>query len=480
MRTSALRLSVVYAASFAVALVALVFVIYLLTARYINAEVDTVIERDALGMLDAYGRGGTRGIISEINLRASTFSRINAVYLLADNEGFVIAGNLPAWPVMKRRDDRWVEFEIELREGGVETDRPVRAMLLDPGPGLRLLVGTDLSDRRELGERFAVAAAIGTLLVTLLALGIGYRQSRRILARVEAVSRSCKEIVAGNLSRRLPLAGDDDEFDTLAVEVNGLLARLARTTEILRTALHSAAHDLRSPMHRMRLRIEQALSTAEQGATEQGVVGETGATTGPDRETLDVLLRDVDHMQRVLTALLQIAEAESGTVGARPEPVPLDIMLGELGELYQPQAEEQGVALSVSCEPGSCVLGHRQLLAQAVANLIDNALKCTPAGGRIELRTHAVDGRQIISVADSGPGIPAEERTRAVEPFVRLSNAPPRDGSGLGLNLVAAVARLHGGCLRLEDNRPGLIALLELPVGAPVGASLGATSIDRA
>ena len=458
MRTSALRLSVVYAASFAAALVALVFVIYLLTTRFINTEVDAVIERDALGLLEAYGRSGTPGIISELNLRASTFSRINAVYLLTDGEGFVIAGNLPAWPMMRGRDGRWAEFEIELREGGIETDRPVRALVLDPAPGVRLLVGTDLSDRRDLGRRFAVAAAIGTLLVTLLALGIGYRQSQRILARVEAVSRSCKEIVSGNLARRLPLAGDDDEFDTLAVEVNALLARLARTTEILRTALHSAAHDLRSPMHRMRLRLEQSLSASD----------ESGAADQTRPETLEQTLRDVDHMQRVLTALLQIAEAESGTVGALPEPVALDTMLGELGELYQPQAEEQGVELSVTCATGSSVLGHRQLLAQAVANLIDNALKFTPAGGHIELRTRVAEGRLIISVTDSGPGIPADERARAVEPFVRLSNAPPRDGSGLGLNLAAAVARLHGGSLRLEDNRPGLVALLEVPAGVPV------------
>ena len=470
MRTSALRLSVVYAASFAAALVALVFVIYLLTTRYINTEVDTVIERDALGILEAYGRSGTRGIVGELELRASTFSRINAVYLLTDSEGFVIAGNLPAWPVMSGSDGPWVEFEIELREGGRETGRTVRAMVMQPAPGLRLLVGTDLSDRRDLGQRFAVAAGIGTLLVTLLALGIGYRQSQRILARVEAVSRSCKEIVAGNLAGRLPLAGDDDEFDALAGEVNGLLARLSRTTEILRTALHSAAHDLRSPMHRMRLRMEQALNNAD----------DDGLAEGAPRDTMEMLLRDVDHMQRVLTALLQIAEAESGTVGARPEPVALDTMLGELGELYQPQAEQQGIALSVSCEPGHFVLGHRQLLAQAVANLIDNALKFTPPGGRVELRTGAAGGRVVISVADSGPGIPADERTRAVEPFVRLSNAPPRDGSGLGLNLAAAVARLHGGSLSLEDNRPGLVARLDLPVGTPAGAPSGAIPMDRA
>lgn len=458
MRTSALRLSVVYAATFAVALVALVFAIYLLTTRFINAELDSVIERDARSLMESYEHGGTRSLVNELNLRANAFSRINAVYLLADNEGFVMAGNLPAWPVMGDRDGPWVEFEIELREGGHETRRPVRAMVLEPTRGLRLLVGTDLSDRRELGRRFAVAAGVGTILVTLLALGIGYRQSRRILARVEAVSRSCKEVVDGNLARRLPVTGTDDEFDALAVEVNELLARLARTTDILRASLHSAAHDLRSPMHRMRLRVEQVLA---------GPPSPAQADAGPERNALALVLNDVDHMQRVLTALLQIAEAESGTVGARPEPVALDTMLSELGELYQPQAEEQGINLSVECQPGSCVLGHRQLLAQAVANLIDNALKFSHAGSQVRLRTWQADHRQLISVTDQGPGIPADERARAVQPFTRLGtvprNTPPRDGSGLGLNLAAAVARLHHGSLKLDDNNPGLVAVLDLP-----------------
>ncbi len=447
MRTSALRLSIVYAAIFAAALVVLVFFIYLLTARFIDAEVDAVIERDAAAMLDAFGRGGTREIIRELDLRAGTFSRINAVYLLADNEGFVIAGNLPAWPVMQGGGRSWVEFEIEQRAAGRETRRPVRAMVLEPAPGLRLLVGTDLSDRRNLGQRFAVAAGAGSLLVTLLALGIGYRQSQRILARVAGVSRSCAEIVGGNLSRRLPVDGDD-EFDTLSVEVNSLLERLARTTEILRASLHSAAHDLRSPMHRMRLRLEQTIA-------DSGFSGE--------RDTVEALVRDLDHMQRVLTALLQIAEAESGTVGAITENVPVDIMVNELAELYLPQAEEQGITLTVASEPGLCVRGHRQLLAQAIANLIDNALKFTPGGGQVRMEARLAGARIALSVADSGPGIPASERGQAVEPFVRLADAQAQAGSGLGLSLAAAVARLHGGQLRLEDNQPGLRAVLELP-----------------
>ncbi len=449
MRTSALRLSVVYAAIFAAALLALVFVIYLLTARFIDTEVDAAIERDTAGFLDAYARGGVRTLAAELTLRSENWSRTNAVYLLTDSQGFVLAGNLPAWPTMHHDSGPWVDFVISVQEGGVEIERPIRAMVLEPSRGLRFLVGTDLSERYALVRRFAVAAGVGSLLVTILALGIGYRQSQRILARVADVSRSCAEILGGNLSRRLPVVGADDEFDTLAGEVNALLARLARTTEILRASLHSAAHDLRSPMHRMRLRMERALADPVAGAS---------------RETIEVTLQDHDHMQRVLTALLQIAEAESGAVGARPEAVAMDVLLAELVELYQPQAEQQRIALNVSLESGRQVMGHRQLLAQAVANLIDNALKFTPSGGCVQLAPHADGTRLVVTVADTGPGIPAEDRSRAVEPFVRLNETPSRDGSGLGLSLAAAVARLHGGSLRLADNQPGLLVTIDLPL----------------
>ncbi len=449
MRTSALRLSVVYAAIFAAALLALVFVIYLLTTRFIDTEVDVTIERDAAGFLEAYARGGVRTLAAELNLRAENWSRTNAIYLLTDSQGFVLAGNLPAWPTVHHDGGPWVDFVISVQEAGAEIERPIRAMVLEPAPGLRFMVGTDLSERHALVRRFAVAAGVGSLLVTILALGIGYRQSQRILARVADVSRSGAEILGGNLSRRLPVVGADDEFDTLAGEVNALLARLARTTEILRASLHSAAHDLRSPMHRMRLRMERALADPVAGAS---------------RETVEVTLQDLDHMQRVLTALLQIAEAESGAVGARPEAVAMDVLLAELVELYQPQAEQQGIAMGVSSEPDRQVMGHRQLLAQAVANLIDNALKFTPAGGSVQLAAHADGARLVLTVADTGPGIPADERGRAVEPFVRLNETPSRDGSGLGLSLAAAVARLHGGSLRLEDNQPGLLVTIDLPL----------------
>jgi signal transduction histidine kinase len=177
-------------------------------------------------------------------------------------------------------------------------------------------------------------------------------------------------------------------------------------------------------------------------------------------------------MQRVLAALLQIAEAESGTIGAQPEDVPADIMVSELAELYAPQAEEQGICLRSQVDPGLCIRGHRQLLAQAVANLIENALKFTPAGGVVNIGATAADDRATLSVGDSGPGIPAAERERALTPFVRLGNAGARDGTGLGLSLAAAVARLHGGMLRLRDNQPGLLAVLELPLcGAVAGQS---------
>lgn len=456
MQTSAYRLSLVYAGTFATALTLLVAVIYFLTARFIDDEVDAAVESEFAGLLDAYQRGGARRLASELEFRRNSWGRNNAVSLLADSQGTVIAGNLSSWPLMRQLNDRWVEFEILTREGGAEVNHPVRGIAMQLPGDLRLLVGTDLGERQLLMRRFAVAAGVGLGLVTLLAIGIGYRQSRMIMERVASINRSCGSILAGNLSQRLPVIGVGDEFDTLAREFNELLDRLARTTEILRASLHSAAHDLRSPMHRMRLRMEQALGT--------------DAGSAP-KDNVEALLRDLDHMQKVLTALLQIAEAESGALGAQPGPVAMDTMLGQLRELYQPQAEEQRVTLESEADAKPVVTGHRQLLAQAVANLVDNALKFTPPGGRVCLAAHAAGDRLVVSVADNGPGIPEADRNRALEPFVRLGAGASREGAGLGLSLVAAVARLHGGVLRLRDNAPGLRAELVLPVArsAPAG-----------
>lgn len=448
MRTSALRVSLVYATLYAAALAALILTVYLLTVRFIDAEVETAIERDVNALVEAYSADGMPRLMEEVELREGAFGRSNGVYLLVDRRGSVLAGNLSAYPVMQMAGEKWVTFEFTTQVGDAEVSHPVRATVLELPGGERLLVGTDLSERQLLLRRFAVAAAVGAVLVTLLALLVGYGQSRRILARVEAVNSSCDDILGGNLSRRLPVAGANDEFDALARRVNELLDRLARTTEILRASLHSAAHDLRSPMHRMRLRLEGAL---------------TGAEPGP--ACSDALMGDLDHMQRVLSALLQIAEAESGAMGAQPEEIPMDTMLAELGELYQPQAEEQGITLVHELPAGCRVLGHRQLLAQAVANLIDNALKYTPAGGLVTLRAVPAGERLAIQVCDTGPGIPPAERGRALTPFVRLGEGQDGGGSGLGLSLAAAVARLHGGALRLEDNAPGLRAILEIPCG---------------
>lgn len=454
MRVSALRLSLVYATIFASALFVLIVSIYLFTTRFIDAESDAAIEQDLQSLVAAFNDGGARQLVREVDLRRGSWARSNGVYLLEAGDGAVLAGNLAVWPAMQARNDRWVEFEIYTQEGRRERSHPVRALIQEFPDGLRLVVGTDLSDRRQLTGRFAVATAIAMVLVTLLALAVGYRQSRSILARVGAINASSAAILSGNLAQRLPVTGVNDEFDALAAKVNELLDRLARTTEILRASLHSAAHDLRTPMHRMRLRMEESLVTGDGTAT---------ADT-------EAAVADLDRMQRVLAALLQIAEAESGTIGAQPEDVPADVMVSELAELYAPQAEEQGIRLRTEVDAGLCVRGHRQLLAQAIANLIENALKFTPAGGMVDIGARAAGGRASLSVGDSGPGIPATERERALTPFVRLGNAGGRDGTGLGLSLAAAVARLHGGMLRLKDNQPGLLAVLELPLcGAGTG-----------
>ncbi len=450
MRTSAYRLSLAYAGIFVGAVIALVLVIYLLTTRFIDEEVDTAIERDVAVLLEAFQQGGIRRLTDEMELRRDAWGRANAVYLLADAQGTVLSGNLSAWPLMRSTDGRWVEFEIVTRAAPrIELSHPVRAIIVPLPDDVRLLVGTDLSERRLLMRRFAVATVLGVALMVCLATIIGYRQNRLILERLSSITRSCAGILAGDLSQRLPVIGVRDEFDTLSQEFNELLDRLARTTEILRASLHSAAHDLRSPMHRMRLRLEQALA-----------VGDETAPCGD----MEALLQDIDHMQKVLTALLQIAEAESGAPGARPEPVAIDDMLHPLAELYHPQAEARHIVMETASEAALHVSGHRQLLAQAFANLIDNALKYTPSGGRVVIGAARRGDRVVVCVSDTGPGIPAADRQRVLEPFVRLGQGVMREGAGLGLSLAAAVARLHGGTLRLDDNAPGLRAELELPL----------------
>jgi signal transduction histidine kinase len=283
----------------------------------------------------------------------------------------------------------------------------------------------------------------------LLAAFIGLSYSRRVRRRVSAFAATCETIIAGDLSRRLPVEESHDEFDELGLVVNRMLDRIEQQTATLRTTFDSAAHDLRAPLYRARVRIEESLQHPDLGDNA--------------RETMEATLAELDRVQRTLGTLLQIAQADGRGREVPTEEVDLAALVRELVELYRPEALERNVTLEYRGVESAAVKGNRQLLAQALVNLLENAIKYVPAGGRMEAGLAVEDPWVFVSVADNGPGIPAEDRSRILEPFVRLERDRETVGSGLGLSLVAAVMRLHRGTIELLDNRPGLLVRCRLP-----------------
>ncbi|MGC1459523.1 MAG: HAMP domain-containing sensor histidine kinase [Steroidobacteraceae bacterium] len=443
LRTSAARLALGYGAIFTLGVLALLGTVYFLTMNVIDNDADAVISAELEGLTDAYHRAGLPGLADELSFRGDSWTGTGAVYLLVDPNLVKEAGNLTSWPFDGIPNNQWTQFDLRLpREDNAVRLHPVRASVSLLPDGHRLVVGIDVTQQRRFSNTFRYATLWGIGLTALGGAIAGYFLSRRLTRRVQSVADTCDAIVAGDLDRRLPMDGSQDEFDALALAVNNMVDRLAENTQLLRATFDSAAHDLRGPLYRLRGRLEDA--------------GRMPTTEAPVRAGIDAALAELDRVQRTLATLLQIAQAESGTVAANHVSVDLAELITDIGELYEPAARENSMTLRVSAA-GSCpVIGNRQLLAQAVANLVENSLKYIAPGGHVEIRAQRENQLVWLVVADDGPGIAAGDRAAALKPFVRLPQAQSKDGSGLGLSLVAAIARLHHAQLQLEDNQPGL------------------------
>jgi signal transduction histidine kinase len=448
--TSAFRLSVGYTLLVSLAVGMTLGSAYLLTESLITDEVDLIIDTELKSLQEKYARSGVPGVTDEINLRIDSWGRIGAVYMLADANFERISGNVTHWPFDGMPTETWPEFEIATIEPGRRAVHPVRAAVRTLPGGDLLLVGTDISQGRRFADKFRFATLAGIGLSTLVAALAGFWFSYKLARRVGEVTSTCQRIMAGESSRRLPVTGTRDEFDALAASVNRVLDRLEEQAGTLRATFDSTAHDLRAPLHRLRTRMDALLLHSP--ALEPAV-----------RESIESALREVDHLQRTLATLLQIALAESGATLASPAAVDVGELAAELTELFEPVAGAQGLSLDCRHESAAIVQGNRQLLAQMLTNLIENGLKHVPPGGRIEIAVRRLADSVRLVVSDDGPGIAAQERSRAVQPFVRLGSGPKQEGSGLGLSLVAAIARLHRGRLELQSNEPGLRVVVDLP-----------------
>ena len=459
-RTTTFKLTLVYLTVFALFAAFLLGYFAWNTRRLFTDQITATVDAEIGGLADQYRLGGLRRLVLVIDRRSRQPS--SNLYLVTTAAGELLAGNVGALPVGVLEKPGWTETEYRRLEDPDGPPHQAVVKIFELPAGFRVLVGRDLEERERLHEIVISGGRWSIALVVVLGLAGGFFVTRRVLKRVDAMTETTRTIVGGDLTGRLPVAGTGDEIDRLAENINAMLERIEALMRGMKEVSDNIAHDLKTPLTRLRNRAEEALRMAK---------GEADY-----RAALERTIEESDALMRTFNALLMIARAESGHArGDMTEFDAAEIARG-VGELYEPLAEEKGLALRVEAPEAVTVRGNRELVSQALANLVDNAIKYAvpdkqAADGsqpEILVRAYGEGDRAVLAVMDNGPGIPQADRGRVVERFVRLEHSRSQPGSGLGLSLASAVARLHGDELHLEDNGPGLKAVIALPRGGPV------------
>ncbi len=445
-RSSIARVALLHGLLVAASMTVVLGGVYLVTSRIIAAEGDQLIALEAQGLAEEFREKDLDAFVTAVVDRAEDPWVRGGVYELRGPRGDFLAGNVVVLPELAVRPGGWAEFDVAVTRGDANASRRIRARVIDLAGGFRLLVGHDVQDRRAFRDVMLRSLAWAVLVTAVFGAVGGLWLGRRISRTAQAITASAGRIAAGSLGERLPVSGSGDEIDALVTRFNELLDRVESLTATMRAVLDSTAHDLRGHLNRIRGAAQAVRHVA---------------TSDAQAAASDTVLAEIDRLSATLHGLLRIALAESGT--APLEAVDLSGVAEDLAEFYRPAAGPG--QLKVTIEPGLVVRGHRQLLAQALSNLIDNALKYG-RGTPVELSLRRAGDRARLEVADAGPGIPSEHRELATQRFRRLPASSGRPGSGLGLSLVAAVARLHQAQLELADAAPGLRVALEVPLVA--------------
>lgn len=444
------RLAVVYTLIFGVSVGGLFYFVFWTTAGFAEQQMEAAIEAEVVTFQESLARAGVQGLIMAVNRRADPNINRDGVYLLVDRVGSPLAGNMRVWPQRYSSEDVWINFSISDNRGAEPSMADVRALqLMDPSSGVRLLVGRDVRAARLFRSRLQDSLNVGLALTIGLGLIGGFIFSRTIMRRIESVTRTCRSIMSGDLSKRVPVVRRNDELGQLSVSINSMLDQIERLMRGMQQVSESVAHDLRTPLTRLRSRLENSLRHIDDPG---------------QRVAIEGALEDADSLLATFAALLRVARAEAGTQRNYVD-VNLHTLAEEVADLYGPLAEDKGLGFVTRFEPGLFVKGDPNLLAQALANLIDNAIKYTEAGAVTVVLTRQ-KGQPTFIVCDTGPGVPDEYKDKVLERLFRLEQSRTSPGSGLGLALVAAVAKSHGLELLLEDNTPGLKVSLRFPVSA--------------
>ena len=453
LRTTVFKLSLVYLVVFAIGAGLVLMRVGMNVKELFDDQIDQTVEAEIAGLAEQYRQGGIRRLVETVERRANQPG--SSLYLVTTFAGERITGNVAQLPVGVLERLGLIETRYARTDGVVAEHRALARIFLLPG-GFRLLVGRDLEDREAL--RGMMLRALLTSLGWLVLIGTagGIFVAMRVLRRVDAMSASAQTIMSGDLTQRLPRTGSGDELDRLATSLNAMLERIGELMKGLQEVSDNIAHDLKTPLTRLRNGVDEALRTAQ--------------SPNDYRACLEKVVEESEGLIRVFNALLMIARLESGAAQEAMQDFDVAEVARDVAELYDAVAEEQGVMLTLDVDGPLMMRGGRELIGQALANLVDNAIKYglpseTGAQSVVNLAARRMGDRIELTVADRGPGIAAQDRARVLERFVRLEGSRSRPGSGLGLSLASAVARLHHGALRLDDNEPGLRVTIDLPSG---------------
>jgi len=447
LRSTTFKLALISIGVFGALVIVLFGYVYWSTTNFVLGRSDTAIEAERATLRNIYDTNGRDGLIQAIERRSSAAPFEGGVYLLADQSFAPVAGNLKKWPAVKGAG-QWSEFSADALDSKTPSDQ-LRATWETLPNGFHLLVGKDISDLRRFATEIYEALAFAILLIFVLAAVAGVSVTRRTVGRIESINMTSRAIMESGLGRRIPIRGTQDEWDLLAQNLNSMLERIETLMAEVKQVSDNVAHDLRTPLARMRGRLEKANTAKNAPDHDQSLISETMA--------------DLDDVLRMFSSLMRISQIEAANQTTAFRIVNLGEIATEVAELFDAAAEGKGGRVEVFGDRTARISADRDLLFDAISNLVDNAIKHGREDGLVSIRLDQKDGETILSVSDNGPGIPLGEYEHVFKRFYRLERSRGMPGNGLGLSLVAAVARLHGASIRLVDNAPGLRVELRFP-----------------
>ena len=455
LRSSTFRLAILYVCIFGAAVAVLFGYVYWSTTKFIMQRYDTMVVGDSHELLDIFARSGRQGLIHALKSHSDDDATGGDVFVLADENFTPIVGNLTEWPLAAREGDGWIDFSPPGWRPNAKHRPVLRALVTTLPDGSHLLSGEDTHDMSGFARTINRGLAIGVTILCVLAAAAGVSVTRRTVARIDTVNATSRAIMASGLGKRIPTRGTKDEWDQLAQNLNSMLERIEGLVRGIKEVSDNIAHDLRTPLMRMRGRLEVALRAQRNGAADEALIART--------------VTELDEVLKTFSSLLRISavEARERTVGFGS--VELGKLAAEVTDLFDAAAEERGIHLRCTVSSAPPVLGDRDLLFETLSNLIDNALKHGHSDVEVSVAPDGSTGVRL-RVRDHGPGIPAAERKNVLQRFYRLERSRTTPGNGLGLSLVQAVAQLHGAGLALVDAAPGLSVEIKFPALATAEA----------